>query len=76
MIPSFVGSVTLALGCVYASFAMHNIMLKYVLRWPMETFDTTPLGRILNRFAYDVDVIDNILPNLIGSWLTRMFLVI
>ena len=33
-------------------------MLSSVLLAPVSYFETTPLGRILNRFTYDVEVID------------------
>ncbi|CAK9437824.1 uncharacterized protein LODBEIA_P22020 [Lodderomyces beijingensis] len=36
----------------------HDEMAKAVLRSPMQFFETTPLGRILNRFADDMNVID------------------
>ncbi|CAM36530.1 putative ABC transporter [Leishmania braziliensis MHOM/BR/75/M2904] len=45
-------------GCV----SMHCIFLRVVSRGTMEFFDTTPLGRILNRCSRDVDVADNSLP--------------
>lgn len=55
---------------------MHVILLRHVLRWPMELFDTTPLGRVLNRFAKEVDVIDNTLPSVVRACLVMIFGVI
>ncbi|KAK0636181.1 P-loop containing nucleoside triphosphate hydrolase protein [Bombardia bombarda] len=42
-----------------ASKTMLRNAIKRVLRAPMSFFDTTPLGRITNRFSRDVDVMDN-----------------
>lgn len=36
----------------------HDKMAKSVLRSPMQFFETTPIGRILNRFADDMNVVD------------------
>ncbi|PVD27619.1 hypothetical protein C0Q70_12785 [Pomacea canaliculata] len=48
---------------VVASQNLHSRLLASVLRSPMVFFDTTPVGRIINRFSRDIDTIDNILPN-------------
>ncbi|ORX49049.1 P-loop containing nucleoside triphosphate hydrolase protein [Hesseltinella vesiculosa] len=50
-------------GCVRASKTLYNLMLARVLRAPLRFFDTTPVGRILNRFAKDIETIDSSIPN-------------
>ncbi|GAA5898535.1 hypothetical protein JCM6882_007809 [Rhodosporidiobolus microsporus] len=42
-----------------AARRIHGDALARVVRAPMRYFDTTPLGRINNRFGKDVDSIDN-----------------
>jgi len=36
-------------------------MLSGVLRAPISYFETTPMGRVLNRFTFDIEVIDVVL---------------
>ncbi|KAI1315141.1 hypothetical protein EDD11_001246 [Mortierella claussenii] len=45
-----------------AATRIHNDLLDSILRLPMSFFDTTPLGRIVNRFSTDIFAIDNTLP--------------
>uniref|UniRef100_A0A182M895 ABC-type glutathione-S-conjugate transporter n=1 Tax=Anopheles culicifacies TaxID=139723 RepID=A0A182M895_9DIPT len=72
----FIGSVLLALGCLKAAEESHDKLLESSMHMPMSFFDTTPLGRIINRFSKDVDVVDNILPATIRAWLLMLFSVI
>lgn len=55
----FVFSILLTIYGTRASRVMLRIAVTRVLRAPMAFFDTTPLGRITNRFGRDVDVMDN-----------------
>lgn len=61
--------VTVFFGILIFSYAsltgaqrMHNNLLNTTIRMPMTFFDTTPLGRIMNRFSMDVDIVDMYLP--------------
>ncbi|KAJ2775506.1 hypothetical protein IWQ57_000411 [Coemansia nantahalensis] len=47
---------------ITASTEIHQNMLVSLMRAPMSYFDTTPMGRILNRFASDVSHCDTYLP--------------
>lgn len=60
-------TVCLALSTLNAANTLHIQMLERVMRSPMSYFETTPLGRIINRFAKDVDTVDNILPETIRT---------
>ncbi|KAM9928856.1 hypothetical protein OXX59_001564 [Metschnikowia pulcherrima] len=45
-------------SAVRSSKYFHDRMAQSVLRSPMSFFDTTPIGRILNRFSDDISVLD------------------
>ena len=66
-------SILIGFGCLFASGILHKNLLHQIMRLPMEFFDTTPLGRIMNRFAKDVDVVDNVLPQIFRFWVTMLF---
>ncbi|KAJ2215008.1 hypothetical protein EV179_002538 [Coemansia sp. RSA 487] len=52
--------------------ATHNKMLRAVFRSPMSYFDTTPLGRILQRFSKDQNSVDQRIPLSMASWSLNM----
>ncbi|KAH6645344.1 ABC transporter family protein [Truncatella angustata] len=55
----FAFSLMLSVAATNASKAMFRQAMTRVLRAPVSFFDTTPLGRIVNRFSSDVDIMDN-----------------
>jgi len=65
-----------AISMVVAAGILHNKMLKNILRSPMSFYDTTPIGRIINRFSRDIETVDTVLPQLIRSFLNTFFTVI
>ncbi|CAL4099766.1 unnamed protein product, partial [Meganyctiphanes norvegica] len=69
------GAFSLSIGGLEAASTLHNHLLKNVMRMPMAFFDTNPVGRIINRFAKDVDTLDNTLPWNVRSWLMCFFTV-
>lgn len=61
-------SVYLSIIGTKSSKVMLRDAVTRVLRAPMSFFDTTPLGRITNRFSRDVDVMDNNLTDAIRMY--------
>ncbi|OMJ08510.1 Metal resistance protein YCF1 [Smittium culicis] len=57
---------------IQSSKNTHENMLKSIFNSPMSFFDTTPQGRIINRFSKDQSTIDAELPFSISEWLTEL----
>uniref|UniRef100_A0A672LX45 ABC-type glutathione-S-conjugate transporter n=1 Tax=Sinocyclocheilus grahami TaxID=75366 RepID=A0A672LX45_SINGR len=65
----FLGTILLADGSISASRTLHTSLLSNILKVPMVFFDTTPSGRIVNRFAKDIFTVDEMIPMSFRSWI-------
>ncbi|KAF8985705.1 Multidrug resistance-associated protein 1 [Entomortierella lignicola] len=52
-----------AVARIRASEILFRNLISKILRLPMSFYDTTPLGRILNRFSSDFSALDDKIPN-------------
>uniref|UniRef100_A0A7N8XRB5 ATP-binding cassette, sub-family C (CFTR/MRP), member 10 n=1 Tax=Mastacembelus armatus TaxID=205130 RepID=A0A7N8XRB5_9TELE len=62
-----------AYGAICAATTIHNRLLDRVLKATVTFFDTTPLGRILNRFSSDLYSVDDSLPFILNILLANVF---
>ncbi len=58
----FFSDLTLYQSTLTASQKLHDGSFSNLLRGTMQFFDSTPIGRILNRFSKDIDSMDNQMP--------------
>ena len=66
-------SIAMAAGSRVASRHLHQRMLVNIMHSPMSFFETTPQGRIMNRFSKDISGVDDMVPRSLTSFL-RTFL--
>ena len=59
---SLIRARALTAALLHASSSLHDAVLEHVLRSPVSFFDQTPVGRIVNRFSKDQEVLDSELP--------------
>ncbi len=62
-----------SLGAINASRQLHLNLLERVLKCSMNFFDSTPIGRLVNRFSKDIDSIDDDMPLVIVEFLECFF---
>lgn len=62
-----------AYGAICAATTIHNRLLDRVLKATVTFFDTTPMGRVLNRFSSDLYTVDDSLPFLLNILLATVF---
>ena len=66
-------SLAMAVHRLKASKKLHEGLTKSILRAPVAFFDVTPVGRVLNRFAADMDKIDLELTQSLGQAVSTIF---
>lgn len=79
---AYLGLSTILLGlagdlcCRYAGLSaskrIHHSLLHHIIKGTMRFFDTTPVGRILNRFSNDMNTIDQKLNTAIVQFITML----
>ncbi|NXK54352.1 MRP7 protein, partial [Chauna torquata] len=62
-----------AYGTIRAATVIHSRLLQRVIKATVTFFDTTPVGRILNRFSSDLYCVDDSLPFILNIFLANMY---
>ncbi|KAF9347371.1 hypothetical protein BGX26_001151 [Mortierella sp. AD094] len=73
MVDVYLTYVSKVAACMQASVVLHNDAIERVMRLPMSFFDSTPQGRVLNRFSSDVAGIDESIPFSLLQTITCLF---
>ncbi|KAG8445986.1 hypothetical protein GDO86_013747 [Hymenochirus boettgeri] len=66
-------SFTLWIAGIGAARTLHSALLDNKMHTPQSFYDTTPIGRIINRFSKDIYVIDEVIPPTILMFLATFF---
>ena len=61
---------------VRAAKNLHKALLISILKCSMQFFESTPVGRILNRFAKDIEIIESKIPDAFRISVRQSFLVL
>ncbi|XP_059804131.1 ATP-binding cassette sub-family C member 3 isoform X2 [Hypanus sabinus] len=69
-----IASFTLMVRGLGAARQLHSRLLDNKLHTPQAFYDTTPIGRIINRFGKDINVIDEVIPITFQMFLATFFI--
>lgn len=69
---TLVRAFSFAFGGLQAAVKVHTKLLNRLINAPVQFFDRTPTGRVLNRFSSDLYVIDDSLPFILNILLANM----
>jgi ABC-type multidrug transport system fused ATPase/permease subunit len=73
---TLISALLLAYGANVASNVLHDHLIVNIMHSPMSFFESTPIGRIVNRFSKDMYVIDDTVPRSLMSFWRCFFAVI
>mmetsp|Transcript_50015 Transcript_50015/g.50860 ORF Transcript_50015/g.50860 Transcript_50015/m.50860 type:complete len:611 (+) Transcript_50015:47-1879(+) len=76
IVATFLRLIFIMLLGLRSSRKIYSNLLHVIMHAPMSFFDVTPVGRIVNRFSYDVYTIDSQLMTAARSYLTTILSVI
>ena len=72
----FLAGLIYTFGSIKSSTILHSNLLKNILNAPMSFFDTTPAGRIVNRFSKDMDDVDSMIPFVAKDLINQVFILL
>lgn len=64
---SFAGDLLFHLAHLAAAALIHKQLLENVMKLKMSFFDANPIGRVLSRFAKDIEIFDEMIPWLVAD---------
>jgi len=70
---NYIGYILFVPFSTNASNFLHFTLLSRIARAPTSFFDTTPVGRILNRFAKELSLVDALLPIQLSQYINAIF---
>jgi ATP-binding cassette subfamily C (CFTR/MRP) protein 1 len=66
----FITSLIVAFVAIRCARKLHQDLFGHILNAPLHFFETTPIGRILNRFSKDQDSVDVDLPDNLSGYIS------